>query len=60
MLTNHKVCSGRLIEHVHSLSQILYMYKKKICTAMPAKSDSDIILRLQLLSKTLACKLHFS
>ena len=29
-------------------------------TVMPAKSDSDIILCLQLLSKTLKCALHLS
>ena len=30
------------------------------CTVLPAKSDSDIMFCLQLLSKTLACTLHLS
>ena len=29
-------------------------------TVVPTKSDSDVILCLQLLSKTLTCTLHFS
>ena len=29
-------------------------------TAMPAKSDSDVMLCLQLLSKTLTCRHHLS
>ena len=31
-----------------------------IPTVVPAKSDSDIIFRLQLLSKILTCTLHLS
>ena len=29
-------------------------------TVMPTKSDSDVVLCLQLLSKTLTCTLHLS
>ena len=31
-----------------------------VTTVVPAKSDSDVILCLQLLSKTLTCTLHLS
>ena len=33
---------------------------KKTSTVVPAKSDSGVILCLQLLSKILTCKLHLS
>ena len=36
------------------------MLVKGITTVVPTKSDSDVILCLQLLSKTLKCTLHFS
>ena len=31
-----------------------------VCIVVPTKSDSDVILCLQLLSKTLTCTLHLS
>ena len=34
------------------------MHLKKKATVVPTKSDSDVILCLQLLSKTLSCTLH--
>ena len=30
------------------------------CTVLPAKSDSDVVFCLQLLSKTLTCTSHLS
>ena len=33
---------------------------KKLLTVVPTKSDSDVILCLQLLSNTLNCTLHLS
>ena len=32
----------------------------KVTTVVPNKSDSDVILCLQLLSKTLTCTLHLT
>ena len=37
-----------------------YVPVQVAATVMPTKSDSDVILCLQLLSKTLTCTLHFS
>ena len=34
--------------------------KSESLTAVPTKSDSDVLLCLQLLSKTLTCTLHLS
>ena len=35
-------------------------YEAHLITVLSAKSDSDAVFCLQLLSKTLTCKLHFS
>ena len=41
-------------------TKIYFDKRINTCTVMPTKSDSDVILCLQLLSKTLACTLHLS
>ena len=41
--------------HMHTFRALIRHY-----TVMPTNSDSDIILCLQLLSKTLTCTLHLS
>ena len=38
----------------------VYVHYPSDTTVVPAKSDSDVIFCLQLLSKTLACTLHLS
>ena len=43
-----------------TFSEKNHIKKVNIPTVMPTKSDSDVILCLQLLSKTLTCTLHLS
>ena len=43
-----------------SIALLKFLKKVKVCTVMPTKSDSDAILCLQSLSKTLTCTLHLS
>ena len=50
-----KTC--KITQHAKSLSCV-YMFQVR--TVLPAKSDSDVVFCLQLLSKTLTCTLHFS
>ena len=38
----------------------MYSYSVRLDTVLPTKSDSDVILCLRLLSKTLTCTLHLS
>ena len=47
-------------KHLISIGSCGSVSKKNVATVVPTKSDSDVILCLQLLSKTLTCTLHLS
>ena len=55
-MIKHNIC---LICHFVNLN-VLPSSPRNMRTVVPTKSDSDIILCLQLLSKTLMCALHLS
>ena len=58
------ICGGNLTD-IHGPVQLNAMPSQwlilpKLTTVVPTKSDNNVILCLQLLSKTLTCTLHFS
>ena len=58
--------AGRIVIHMRNVNgqKVVHiaMLQVNVCgvTVVPTKSDSDVILCLQLLSKTLTCTLHLS
>ena len=58
-ISNKRVFEKSKFEY--SISEVVYHTDLIwITTVVPTKSDSDVILYLQLQSKTLACTLHLS
>ena len=58
-ISNKRVFEKSKVEY--SIFEVLYLTDLIwISTVVPTKSDSDVILYLQLLSNTLTCTLHLS